>query len=305
MSLIRPALNTYLRLVEKRKMRRAKTPQKLRQNLELSARLLFHAPRGTKIEKTTLPGDIDVLTVTPKHVTSDSVIFYIHGGGFVFGSPETHAAMLSQLAARVGARVIMPRYRLAPEFKFPAASDDVEAAYRAVIASGVSAQNIVVGGDSAGGGLAFGLLSEILTKKLPAPRGVFGFSPFVDYTRQGASVVENADREAVLPSDRAGELLDMYLGDADRSDARLNTLSASFRGAPPVWLCVGDTEILRDDARALNQHLKSCDVEVSFHEEHDLPHVWPLFHNILPEARQTLGNLAGWVKALPTPVSES
>lgn len=305
MSLIRPALNTYLRLIEKRKMRRAKAPQKLRQNLELSARLLFHAPRGTKIEKTMLPGDVDVLTVTPKYVTSDIVIFYIHGGGFVFGSPETHAAMLGQLAARVGARVVMPRYRLAPEFKFPAAADDVEAAYGALIASGVAAQNIVVGGDSAGGALAFGLLSEIRTKKLPAPRGVFGFSPFVDFTRQGASFVENAEREAVLAPERAVDMLEMYLADADRSDARLNTLSADFGGAPPVWLCVGDTEILRDDSRALSQHLKSCDVDVTFHEEHDLPHVWPIFHNILPEARQTLDDLAGWITALPTPVSES
>ncbi|WP_339760748.1 alpha/beta hydrolase [uncultured Sulfitobacter sp.] len=305
MSLIRPALNTYLRLIEKRKMRRAKTPQKLRQNLELSARLLFHPPRGTQVEKTMFPGDVDVLTVTPKYVTSDFVIFYIHGGGFVFGSPETHAAMLGQLAARVGARVVMPRYRLAPEFKFPAAADDVEAAYGALIASGVAAQNIVVGGDSAGGALAYGLLSGILTKKLPAPRGVFGFSPFVDFTRQGASFVENAEREAVLAPERAVDMLEMYLADADRSDARLNTLSADFGGAPPVWLCVGDTEILRDDSRALSQHLKSCDVDVNFHEEHDLPHVWPIFHNILPEARQTLDDLAGWITALPTPVSES
>lgn len=303
MSLIRPVLNTYLRLVEKRRMRRTKEPANLRRHLEQNARLFFRAPRGTTMAKITLAGGVEALTVTPKRLHSDIVIFYIHGGGFVFGSPETHAAMLGQLAARSGARVVMPRYRLAPEFTFPAAADDVESAYRDLIASGVAAQNIVIGGDSAGGGLAFGLLSEILAKKLPAPRGVFGFSPFVDFKRQGASLVENAQREAMLPPERAEDMLGMYLADADRDDPRLNTLTADFAGAPPVWICVGDTEILRDDARALFQHLKGCDVPVMFHEEHDLPHVWPIFHNVLPEGRQTLDDLAGWIKELPTPVS--
>jgi monoterpene epsilon-lactone hydrolase len=305
MSLIRPALNIYLRVVEKRRMQRSKTPEKLRQNLERSARLLFHPPRGTRIEKITHPGCVDMLAVTPEQVTSDIVIFYIHGGGFVFGSPETHAAMLGQLAARVGARVVVPRYRLAPENKFPAAPDDVENAYLGLIASGVAPQNIVVGGDSAGGGLTFGLLVDIRAKKLPLPRGAFGFSPFVDCTRQGASYTENADREVVLAPERAGDLLNMYLGDADRSDARLNTLDANFTGAPPVWICVGDTEVLRDDSRALSQHLKACNVQVTFCEEHDLPHVWPIFHNVLPEGRHTLDQLSTWIKALPTPESES
>ena len=121
MSLIRPVLNTYLRLVEKRRMRRTKEPANLRRHLEQNARLFFRAPRGTTMAKITLAGGVEALTVTPKRLHSDIVIFYIHGGGFVFGSPETHAAMLGQLAARSGARVVMPRYRLAPEFTFPAA----------------------------------------------------------------------------------------------------------------------------------------------------------------------------------------
>lgn len=299
MSLIQRVLNFYLIRIEKPRLHRTKTPAEVRGNFARSAKYLFHAPRGTRSGKATLAGGAEVLNVRPKHRTSDLVIFYIHGGGFVFGSPETHSAMLGQLAARLGARVVMPRYRLAPEHTFPAAHDDVEKAYLALVASGVAASDIVIGGDSAGGGLTFGLLSRILAKGLPLPRGAFGFSPFVDFALQGASLTENADREVVLSSDRAAEMVNMYLGNADRADPRLNTLQTSFKGAPPVWLCVGDTEILRDDARSLYQHLLDCAVPVAFHEGHDLPHVWPIFHNLLPEARQTLDILADWIKALP------
>lgn len=305
MSMMRNVLNLYLRLVEKRRMQRATTPAQLRQNLERSARLFFRAPRGTSFNKTMLQGTCDVLEVLPKNLSSDLVVFYIHGGGFVFGSPETHSAMLGQLAARLGARVVMPRYRLAPESPYPAGNDDVENAYLALIASGVAASNIVVGGDSAGGGLTFSLLSRILDKKWPLPRGAFGFSPLIDFTLNGASFVENAEKDVLLPAGRADEMLDMYLAGADRQDPRVNTLKASFHGASPVWLCVGDTEILRDDSRALTAHLKECGVPVSFNEEDDLPHVWPMFHNVLPEARHTLDNLAGWIKGLQTPEFES
>ena len=301
MSLMRGVLNTYLRLVEKPRMRQAKTAEKLSRNFARSAKYFFHAPCGTAIKKDSLPGGCEVLTVTPKQLSSDLVIFYIHGGGFIFGSPETHCAMMGQVAVRVGARVVMPRYRLAPEFPFPAANDDVEKAYLALVTSGVASSNIVIGGDSAGGGLTFSLLSQILAKGLPLPRGVFGFSPFVDFALQGASFKENANQDVVLSANRAAETVDMYLAGADRADPRLNVLQADFERAPPVWLCVGDTEILRDDARALKHLLKDCEVPVAFHEEHDLPHVWPIFHNLLPEARQTLDTLADWIKALPQP----
>jgi acetyl esterase/lipase len=82
-------------------------------------------------------------------------------------------------------------------------------------------------------------------------------------------------------------------------------LGANYQGASPVWISVGDTEILRDDARRIQQRLKDQGVAVKFREAHDLPHVWPIFHNILPEARQTLDELASWIKALPRPANES
>ena len=305
MSLIRPLLNFYLRTIEKRRLAKTAEVAVIRKRFALTARLFFHAPRGTRMAKLTLPDGCDVLEVMPRQTAGDLVIFYIHGGGFVFGSPETHAAMLAQLATRTGARVVMPRYRLAPEFPYPAAIEDVENAYLALIHSGVDAGNIIIGGDSAGGALTFNLLGQIVASHWPMPRGAFSFSPFVDFAHRGASLRENSTREAVLPVERAEQWVQSYLAGADQKNPRISALGANYQGASPVWISVGDTEILRDDARRIQQRLKDQGVAVKFREAHDLPHVWPIFHNILPEARQTLDELASWIKALPRPANES
>ncbi len=164
MSVIRPLLNIYLRQFEKRRLARSHDIAQARRAFARNARLFFHAPRGTRITTMTLPNDGSALRVTPRNLRSDLVVFYIHGGAFVFGSPETHAAMMGQLAARIGTTVVLPRYRLAPETPFPAAIDDIEHAYLALIASGVAASNIVIGGDSAGATLVFNLLSQIIKR---------------------------------------------------------------------------------------------------------------------------------------------
>ncbi len=305
MSLMRPVLNAYLRAVEKRRLATVSNVSDLRRSLNRSARLFFHSPRGTRMFDRHLAGGSRFLEIQPKHRQGDLVIFYIHGGGFVFGSPRTHAAMLAQLAARSGARVMMPWYRLAPEAPYPAAIDDIETAYLDLIRSGVAGSDIIIGGDSAGGTLTFNLLGQILANGWSKPRAVFGFSPFVDFAREGASYRENAQCEAILPVKRAGEMVDMYLAAADPANPRISPLRAEYKGAPPVWITVGDTEILRDDVRRLNRCLCDQGVTVTFVQMHDLPHVWPIFHNVLPEARRTLDDLAAWIKAQSPAATES
>ncbi len=295
-------LNLWLRHVEKPHLARVPTPEKLRHGFERKARILFHAPRGTaarpcrlKAAGTTLEG----LSVTPQGAAQDRVILYLHGGGFVFGSPETHAAMVARLAQEVGVRAVLPRYRRAPEYPFPAASQDARAAYDALLAQGYEASQIVVGGDSAGGSLALGLLAELCAERAARPAGVFALSPLTDMTHQGRSFMSNRRVEALLPSDRATDMGRMYLAGHPPEDPCVSPLFADFTGAPPIWLTAGDREILLDDTRAMAERLRSQDVEVSEVIEHDLPHVWPIFHNVLPEARRTLSDLATWIKALP------
>ncbi|OAN71890.1 esterase [Sulfitobacter sp. EhC04] len=298
MSLLRPILNTYLRLVEKPRLARAKAPQQMRDNLERQARYFFRAPRGTQQQWQVLQAagrQVHALEVVPRALTSDAVILYIHGGGFVFGSPRTHAAMLGQIADLTGMRAVLPRYRLAPEAPFPAAPTDVRTAWDALIASGVKPGRVIVGGDSAGGALALGLLAELAGEGAAQPAGVFCFSPLTDLTYSGESFRQNARSEAVLVADRADEMGRMYLGHHPATDPAVSPLFADFTGAVPVWLTVGDTEILRDDSRRMAARLRGQGVDASFTEARDLPHVWPILHNTLPEARSSLRELAGWI----------
>lgn len=294
MSVMRRILNRWLRLVEKRRLRVA-SPKMIRRALEVQSRLFFYAPRGTKsrwVDHNRIP----CLEIAPRSVQPGRVLLYFHGGGFVFGSPDTHSAMVAQLAMRVGARAVMPKYRLAPEAACPAALQDVRAAWDGLIAAGVAPADIVVGGDSAGGALAFGLIAALCAEGAAKPGAVFGFSPLTDMTFSGPSFIENADSDVLLPADRAVALAEMFLQGHPGDDPDVSPLFARFDGSPPAWITVGDTEILLDDARRLAAQMRSEGVQVQLVQEHDLPHVWPLFHNILPEARQTLNALAAWIR---------
>lgn len=299
MSLRASLLNRWLRMVEKPRIRRADHPAPLRRALEFQSKLMFHPPRGTKKRWVEL-GSRNALEVTPEGAEASSkVIFYIHGGGFTFGSPRTHAAMVAQLANRVGARGLLPSYGLAPENPFPAAPDDVRAAWDGLIGQGVSPSDVIIGGDSAGGALAFGLLTQLCAEKAGLPAGVFGFSPLTDMTHAGASFTQNAQSDVLLVADKAADMNRMFLGNHSPKEPRVSPLFGGFKGAPPVWITVGDTEILLDDARSLAQLCEEHGVSTTLVERRDLPHVWPIFHNMLPEARETLDQLADWIKQQP------
>ena len=225
------------------------------------------------------------------------VILYFHGGGYVTGAPETHAALARQLARRTGLEVCLPAYRLAPEHPFPAAFDDALASWRALVARGHAPGTIMLGGDSAGGGLALALLAHLCTTDAPRPAGLFAFSPFTDLTFSGASIQENASREILLPRERLERLRERVLAGQDPADPRISPLFGDFHGAPPVFLQVAGTEILRDDAVRIAARLQSQGGEVQCDQWGNLPHVWQYFHGWLPEARTALAQTARFIRA--------
>lgn len=295
MSIMRPILNAWLRWTEKPHMRRA-SKVNLRNSFENKSRFYFHPPRGTSFADSAL-GHI------PAHWTwalgvgreDGPLLLYFHGGGFVFGSPRTHRAMLARLSKEAGAPAALVKYRLAPETPFPGAFEDCLAAYTAVMDR---PGGVVLGGDSAGGALALAVLAEVTRAGLTPPKGCFALSPVVDLTFACESMRRNEKAEVVLPADRAQEMIHWYLDGADARDPKASPLFASFKGAPPVWICAGDMEILLDDTKRMAAHLREEGVEVTEVIEHDLPHVWPIFHNLLPEGRKTLADLGDWIRSL-------
>ncbi|MDU8928813.1 alpha/beta hydrolase [Alisedimentitalea sp. MJ-SS2] len=289
-------LNVALRLFEKRRIARTEHPEELRRGFERSAALFFHGPRKVQYESVTL-GDLTCLKVIPPQSASIRVILYFHGGGYVMGSPRTHRAMVARLCQLVGARAILPDYRKAPEHPYPAAPEDALEAYMLLLDQGVSPGQIVLGGDSAGGGLALGLLGQICHRGLPQPAGCFAFSPLTDMSFSGDSFRENAEADVMLPAHQAKLMEEMYLVDHDPRDPRASPLYGNFTGACPVWLCVGTTEILLDDTRRMAVHLRAQGVEVTEVVAHDLPHVWPIFQRLMPEANATLKQVGCWISS--------
>ena len=300
MSLLRPVLNLWLKWTERPMLARAQDPQRVRASFERKARLFFHPPWGAKRQARQIAGRSALeVTCGPSEA---GTLLYFHGGAYVFGSPRTHWAMLARLCQSAPVRAILPDYRKAPEHLHPAAIEDAHAAYKALLAEGHAPNRVILGGDSAGGGLALALLGQLCAEGGPLPAGCFAFSPLTDLTHSGASVQQNAARDVILPASRVRDMSEMFLGPQDPTDPRASPLFAAFKGAPPVWITVSDTEILRDDSRRIVEHLRAAGAEVSFTETHDLPHVWPIFQPILPEAQQTLRALGTWItQRLPTP----
>ncbi len=299
MSWQRGVFNRLLRWSEKPYLARVVDPEALRSRFRRRARLFFPPPR--RVPVTAVPGGLWLGRASG----AGPVILYFHGGAFVFGAPETHKGLAARLAQLAGLPVLMPAYRLAPEHPFPAALEDARSAYETLLAQGVAPGQIVLGGDSAGGGLALALLGDLCARGADRPAGCFAFSPLSDFTFSGASLQANAVCDVMLPAERTQDMAQMYLQGADPRDSRASPLFAGFAGAGPVWLTVGRTEIMLDDTRRMATHLREQGVTVAEVIAGDLPHVWPFFWRYLPEGDQSLRALAGWIRQGVAPSGES
>ncbi|HVL19724.1 MAG TPA: alpha/beta hydrolase fold domain-containing protein, partial [Amaricoccus sp.] len=188
-------------------------------------------------------------------------------------------------------------YRLAPEHPFPAGLDDCRAAWEALLAEGERPQRIALGGDSAGGGLAFALLHLLLGDGAPPPACVVAFSPWVDLTLAGESLGRLARRDALLPAGRLSETRALYLGGADPRDPRASPCLGAFEGGPPVLIQASRVEILLDDARTMAERLAADGVTVTLDLWDAVPHVWQFYHGRLPEADAALDRAAAFLGA--------
>jgi len=204
--------------------------------------------------------------------------------------------MLARLSQLSGLPALLPQYRLTPEHPFPAAIEDALAMYHALLARGVSPDRIVLGGDSAGGGLALALLAEICSAGLPVPALTFTLSPWTDLSDRHPERRATNPTEVILPSERLAEVASEYLGAAAPDDPRASPVFASFPGAHKVLIYASDSEVLLDDSRRMVEVLRAQGVPVDLKIEHGLPHVWPILHWLLPEADRTLHQIAAEIR---------
>lgn len=279
------------RLLIRPRLARTTRPERARRDLNLGARLLRAPPFQLRLER---PGRLHHITAGPVH--GNAVILWLHGGAYVAGSPCTHAAMLGSLARLSGLEVVAPDYRLAPEHPAPAAFDDARAAHADLLAAGWRPDQIVLGGDSAGGGLALALLADLCQRDL-RPAGLLAFSPWTDLTLSADSLRDCSASDPLLPVSRITTTVALVLGALAPEDPRISPLFASFPAPPPVLIQSSADEILRDDSRRMVAHLRAAGGQVTLQEHPAALHVWQMLDGYLPEARQALHKAAEFCRA--------
>lgn len=291
--------------------------------IALSARLArFIKPRviGTTIELADIRRQYDYMTERYGAVPSDAIIeraqlgpvkgewvrveetqpqrliLYLHGGGYISGSPETHRPLVARLCKAAGAAALSLNFRLAPEFPFPAGLRDAMDAYRFLVNKGFPPQSIVLAGDGAGAGLAFATLLAIRNAGLPMPAGCIAMSPWADLTLSGWSMLQNSRNDVVLSWELLFVSARHYLKGANPADPYASPLFGSFRDFPPIMVHAGSLELLRDDAGRLGEKAAEANVHVSVEIYDGMHHVFQAYP-YAPEAKVSLARLGQFVRS--------
>ncbi|MFK4116981.1 MULTISPECIES: alpha/beta hydrolase [Streptomyces] len=286
----RDALDALLRSAPRSETR--PTPEEQRSGF--AAAVGRPATEGVVTRRTVLGGR-PALELDPADASGRGRMLYLHGGGYVVGSPDTHAGLVGELARRAGLRAVSVDYRTAPEHPFPAAVDDGLAAYRELLAD-TDPRDLVLAGDSAGGGLSIATLLAARDTGLPQPAAVVLFSPWVDLTLTGGSIRAKKDADPLFVEADLRDYADLYLGTTDPAHPLASPLFADLAGLPPLLVQVGANEVLLDDAVRLAGRAGADDVEVTLEVGPGLPHVFQHHYGRLDEADAALDRAARFLR---------
>jgi len=251
---------------------------------------------GVRSELADIPG-IRAEWLIPEGSRSDCALLYLHGGGYVIGSIDSHRNLASQIAAASGCRALIVEYRLAPENRFPAAVDDAAVSYRWLIAQGYEPAKTAIAGDSAGGGLTAAVLVSLRDSGDPLPAAAMLLSPWTDLEVSGESCRTIGWRDPLVSKGILKNYARSYLGTMDPRDPLASPIYADLKGLPPLCIHVGTCEVLLDDARRLAERARQEGVEVELFVCEDMIHVWQFLSPIVPESREAIEKLGSFFRA--------
>ena len=239
-----------------------------------------------------VPGEMVVADVA----TSATATLYLHGGGYVIGSPRTHRELAKRLSAATGGAVLTPDYRLAPENPFPAAVEDAVNAYEWLLDQGRAPETLAVAGDSAGGGLTVAALLSLRDRWLPMPSCAACLSPWVDMEGVGESMSGRAALDPMVQRDGLLAMAEKYLAGEDPRSPLAAPIYADLSGLPPLLIQVGTRETLYDDAARLANRANQAEVPTRFEPWRDMIHVWHLFAPMLDEGRRAIESVGAFIR---------
>jgi epsilon-lactone hydrolase len=271
------------------------TLEKLRATFAPAGRL-YPVPDDVRVTEVDA-GGVPAHWLTAPGADTGRVLLFLHGGGFELGSLRSDGELAARLGRASGMRVLFPEYRLAPEHPFPAAIDDVRAAWRWLRTDqGLSARSIAVAGDSAGGGLAVALLVATRDAGEALPAAATLMSPTVDLTSSGASMTERVDQDPFSTPALLRQLASDYLAGADPKTPLASPLFASLSGLPPLLVLVGTADLLLSDSERLAAAATEAGVDVTLEIGEGLPHVYPIMFGT-PEAAEATEQIGKFLRA--------
>jgi epsilon-lactone hydrolase len=231
----------------------------------------------------------------PDGAAKDKVILYTVGGGYVSGSCTDHRAMVAKITKGSGVRTLLFDHRLAPEDPFPAALDDTVTAYRWLLAQSNSPSNILIVGDSAGGGLCLATLLALRDQGIPLPSAAVALSPWTDLALTGESYRTKLDT-SIDPPGMSVVYSKHYVGENDPCLPLISPLYGELRGLPPLFICVGTNETMLDDSTCFAEKAKAAGVDVTLRAWEGMVHCFPLMAPLFPEATQALDEICAFIK---------
>lgn len=267
--------------------------------LSLSNRLIrlgvarLRLPAGIAHEATSADG-VPCQWIIPENSPSEPVLLYLHGGGFVYELTPPHMTMVSYLAQKMGIRVLAVDYRVAPGHPFPAALDDCVTAYRWLLKQGISAEAIVVAGDSAGGNLVITSLMKLRDSGAPLPAAAACLSPVADLS--GRHSQPDGFNDPLLHPKAVKKYNESYVAHNDAHNPLISPVFGDWHSLPPLLIHAGEDEILRDDAVRIDELARAAGVEVRLEIYPRMWHVWQLYLR-LPQAVQSLDEIARFLKS--------
>jgi epsilon-lactone hydrolase len=247
-------------------------------------------------------GGVPAYVLTPPDADESRVGLYLHGGGYVYGSQRSHGSMVAEVGRAAGCRMVHLQYRRAPENRYPAALEDALRAYEALLDEGWRSGDVVVAGDSAGGGLLLATLLAARDRGLPMPMAAGCISPWVDLAGTGETFRTNEEIDPLISKDVVALVAESYLAGVSATTPYASPLYGELHGFPPVLIQVGDTEMLLSDAERFASKLTDAGVPVTLEVWPGMVHVWHLHHTRLAKARQALARLGGFLRS-PVPAS--
>lgn len=231
----------------------------------------------------------------PRGSSHDAVIYYLHGGGYILGSMDTHQNLISGVTHAAGCHAMALEYRLAPEHPFPAAIEDSVAGYRHLLAEGIAPERMVIAGDSAGGGLTLATLFQLRDLGLPLPASAVLISPWADVGGSSSTMALHYPYDYIVQN-HLELCANWLLSGQDARHPLASPVHGSFRGLPPMLIQVGGAEALLDDAVRVASRAREAGVDVRLDVHDDMVHVFHLFMSFLPEAQRAVQDFGAFVR---------